>query len=295
MSNANLDPVDVMREFFNRLGEVYASLLIIALPSLVFILIITLFHGSDYLFKLIAYFMASSLLFNIVGIWFSTFFSIALFQVVYPNNWLIIFLILLISVIVGLWYSATGFIYCHKVLNRQNITVEKAFKLGLSKIVNLLIASIILCFIFFPWLNLLLLGLETGIDLLVFTMVFPGLYFSSRLSLIFYVIAIENYSAIEGIKRSWKLTKEHWYFIFRTSSMTMGLSSFTCMIVIVFLTFSLLVVWAVIPSVSILDSEIIGTIAGLFMSVIVYLWIPFYFVFNTIMCDRLIASSKLVK
>jgi len=158
MSNANiLNPVEVIKESLNTSRDVYSPLLIIALPSFVFTLIITFF------------------------------------EVVYPNP-VIVLLLSFISSIFGLWYSASGWIYCHKVLNRQSITVERAFKEGFSKIPDLLLAFIIFVLIFFVGFLFLII---------------PGIYLSIRLSFTFNAIAIENYSAFEGIQRSWELTKGH--------------------------------------------------------------------------------------
>lgn len=234
MSNPNLNAVEIVKETFNRLGDVYSSLLIIGLPYLVFTLIVSFF------------------------------------QVSYPNS-LILLLLTLISSIVGLWYSAAGWIYCHKVLNGQNMTVERAFKVSLPKIVNLFLAVIMVSLIFFVGFLLLII---------------PGIYLSIRLSFTFYEIAVENCSAIEGIKRSWELTKGHWWFIFGTS-LLIGL-----VIMIPVLIVSIVV--GIALGITLGDIEILETVGNLLGSVIGYLFVPIYFIATTIMYDRLIASYKLV-
>jgi len=173
--------------------------------------------------------------------------------------------LLVISVILSLWYTATGYIYYHKVLNEQNITIGRAFKASLSKIGNVLIAIIIISLIVF-------------IGFLLF--IIQGIYIANRLYLTLYVIVIENCSVIQGIKRSWELTKGHSRFIFLTLGQVIGIP--------------ILIVWIVFLIIF-RDVETVENITNLLGSVIRYLWSPILFVSITLVYNRLIASYKSAK
>jgi hypothetical protein len=104
--------------------------------------------------------------------------------------------------LVGPWIAGTASFYAHQQLTGSNVSISYSFQRCSQKIPNLILGSILAGLIIFVGYLLLII---------------PGLYFTGRLALVFYVIAIEDCSAVDGVKRSWQLSKGHWWFIFRTS------------------------------------------------------------------------------
>lgn len=95
--------------------------------------------------------------------------------------------------------SGATIIYTYRHLNQNHIGLAEAFQAAVSKYLQLLFGLILLIIILIPAFILLIV---------------PGIYLSVRLSFFIYAIAVEDYSAIEGIKRSWELTEGRWWSIF---------------------------------------------------------------------------------
>ncbi len=96
--------------------------------------------------------------------------------------------------------SGASFFYTYRSLSGNAVNVEEAFKQANRNIVQLIVGCFLYIAIFY-----------TGLILLII----PGIYLGYRLVFVLYAIALENSLAIEGLSSSWKLTKGHWWLIFR--------------------------------------------------------------------------------
>ncbi|MTF38089.1 glycerophosphoryl diester phosphodiesterase membrane domain-containing protein [Cyanobacterium aponinum] len=235
MNKKNYSSLEVIKETFGKSEDFYLPLLLINSPNLVFTLII------------------------------------GFFQVSYPNL-AILSLLSFVSVIVSSWYTTASYIYCYKRLNGQNITVQRAFRDSLSKIINMFIA-IILTFLF------IIIGL--------LLLIIPGIYIGVRLNLTFYVIAVENCSVLDALKRSWRLTKGNSNFVFATL-LLMGLG---IIIAIFIMSFIMGAILAIILG----DTETLKVVSNLLGSVLGYLFVPIYFIIIAIIYDRLNYGNNLAE
>lgn len=104
--------------------------------------------------------------------------------------------------LVAPWIAGTASFFSHQKLTGSNVSISYSFQRCADRIPNLILGSIL-----------------AGVAIIAGYILFfiPGLYLTGRLALVFYVIAIEDCSAVDGLKRSWKLTEGHWWFVFRTS------------------------------------------------------------------------------
>ena len=98
--------------------------------------------------------------------------------------------------------SGASFFYTYRSLSGNTVNLKEAFKQANRNIAQLILGWLLFIIIFC-----------TGFILLII----PGLYLLYRLVFVLYAIAIENCSAIEGLRRSWELTKGRWWLIFRSN------------------------------------------------------------------------------
>ncbi len=90
--------------------------------------------------------------------------------------------------------------YAYRSLSGNTVSVEEAFKQANRNIIQLILVFFLYLFI-----------VGTGLILLII----PGVYLLYRLAFSVYPIVLENSLAIEGLSRSWELTKGWWWLIFR--------------------------------------------------------------------------------
>ncbi len=92
--------------------------------------------------------------------------------------------------------TGANIFYLHRHFSLNYISIGEAFNLSIKKIFKLIFASFVVFFI-------CIIG--------VILFFFPGFYIMYRLLLSVYTIVIEDLPALDGITRSWQLTKGHWW------------------------------------------------------------------------------------
>lgn len=96
--------------------------------------------------------------------------------------------------------TGTSIFYVHQNLTQRGATVPQSLQAGGEKFFQLSLLTIILIVLLIPAFILLIV---------------PGIYLSIRWSFVFYAVMIEGCSASDALGRSWTLTKENWWLIFR--------------------------------------------------------------------------------
>jgi len=103
------------------------------------------------------------------------------------------------SLSISLIFSGAAIFYAYQNLNRREVTPLQSLKIVINKLIQLIL------------LRSLLIAI---LAVAFFLLVIPGIYLSIRLFFADYAILIENYSAINAIRRSWRLTENHWWSLF---------------------------------------------------------------------------------
>lgn len=98
--------------------------------------------------------------------------------------------------------TGASIFYAHQNLTQRGATVPESLQAAGEKFFQLSLLVVLLLVFLIPAFILLIV---------------PGVYLSIRWSFVFYAIMIEGYSASDALSRSWKLTKGHGWFIFRTA------------------------------------------------------------------------------
>ncbi|MDJ0517360.1 MAG: hypothetical protein F6K22_15865 [Okeania sp. SIO2F4] len=163
----------------------------------------------------------------------------------------ILFTIFTILVILELLWKGANIVYLYRHFSRNPISIKEAFNLSIKKIFKLFLASFIILLIFF-------------VGLILFF--FPGFYMIFRLLPFLYSIVIEDLSALDGISRSWQLTKGHWWLIF-LSSLLIGI---VLLIPVIILHFILLFL-GIPEQIANIVSDILSFLTDPFFSVYGYL------------------------
>jgi Membrane domain of glycerophosphoryl diester phosphodiesterase len=96
--------------------------------------------------------------------------------------------------------TGASIFYAHQNLTQRGATVPDSLQAAGEKFFQLSLLVVLLIVFLIP----------------AFILIVPGVYLSIRWSFVFYAIMIECYSASDALSRSWKLTKGHWWLIFRT-------------------------------------------------------------------------------
>lgn len=98
--------------------------------------------------------------------------------------------------------TGASIFYAHQNLTHRGATIPDSLQAAGEKFVQLFLLIVLLLVFLIPAFILLIV---------------PGLYLSFRWSFVFYAVIIEGYSASDALSRSWKLTKGHWWLIFRSA------------------------------------------------------------------------------
>ncbi len=97
--------------------------------------------------------------------------------------------------------TGASIFYAHQNLTQRGATIPESLQAAGEKFFQLSLLLVLLLVFLIP---------------AFFALIVPGVYLSIRWSFVFYAIMIECYSASDALSRSWKLTKGHWWLIFRT-------------------------------------------------------------------------------
>jgi hypothetical protein len=120
--------------------------------------------------------------------------------------------------------TGASIFYAHRNLTQRGATVPESLQAAGEKFFQLALVVVLLIVFLVP----------AFICLFV-----PGIYLSVRWSFVFYAIMIEDYSASDALSRSWKLTENHWWLIFRIAllfALTLFIPTFilACIIFLIF-------------------------------------------------------------
>ncbi|MGD1704468.1 hypothetical protein [Dapis sp. BLCC M229] len=147
--------------------------------------------------------------------------------------------------------TGANIFYLHRHFSLNSISIEEAFNLSFQNIFKLIFASFVV-------LLICIIGL-----ILFF---FPGFYIMYRLLLSIYTIVIEDLFALDGITRSWQLTKGNWWSIF-LATLLLTIVLFFPLIVLPVLLLSL----GIPQQIASIVANILGFSIGPFFSVYGYL------------------------
>jgi hypothetical protein len=98
--------------------------------------------------------------------------------------------------------AGAGMIFVHRYLQQSTLDIKDAVRRSLQLLPQLVLGLILYILILIPGFLLLII---------------PGVFLATQLSFVLYAIAIEDRSAIEGLKRSWELVKGRWWMVFWSS------------------------------------------------------------------------------
>lgn len=106
---------------------------------------------------------------------------------------------LIFSLVILPWFTGAAIFYLYNQFAQTEVTLGQSLQLASTKIVQLFLGGLLLTLILIPGFIVL---------------VIPGIYLAVRLGFTLYSITLENCSAIEGIKRSWRLVEGRWWSVF---------------------------------------------------------------------------------
>ncbi|MEG4318224.1 MULTISPECIES: glycerophosphoryl diester phosphodiesterase membrane domain-containing protein [unclassified Microcoleus] len=222
MTTQPISAINLLRETFAAIRDLYTPLLIINSPSLIFAVLEIFNLGSAG-----------------VGLTFINLY------VVIP------------------FLSGAMIFYICRSFTENPVTVNEAFQQANRRLLPIL-SSYILSMLF------ILLGF--------IALIIPGFYVSFRLTFSLFAAVLDNSSAQDSIRKSWELTKGHWWLVCRS----------TFLIVLVFLMPLILIVLLVDLTGQSLASQIVSNI-------LVFLILPFMTVYIVLLYQSLQQSATTIE
>jgi hypothetical protein len=171
---------------------------------------------------------------------------------------------LLSFVIVTPLTAGAAMIFVHRYLQQSTLDLKDAFGRSLQLLPQLILGLILYILILIPGFLLLII---------------PGIFLATQLSFVLYAIAIEDYSAIDGFKRSWELVKGRWWMVFWSS-----------LLVLLIVGIPAVIIGAIIGGViglmngPILFASIVGNLFGLLVT-------PIFSIYYIKLYDRLCETA----
>jgi len=212
MTGLRISAITLLRETFATTGPIYAPLLIINSPSLIWFLLDT--FGRNALERHII----ETTLSEDAGA--GTFQVNSIYRLAEVPSW--IYWLVAVPLLSG----ATIF-YTYQSLTGNQVTVGEAFKHAYRRLPQLMLAWIpiaLMLYIFFYW-EVLQPLMSAANSKNLFPLVFAGLialmiswlYLLTRLQFSLFATAIDNAAAQDSISSSWKLTKGRWWLLCRAN------------------------------------------------------------------------------